>query len=362
MGSTFEQYRKVYEMLEDEVSRRIYLSRLNYLISGNERYITDMVDTMTMCYPCLANGLWYRNRIVQNLKDSLPADQGIVLYGAGKFASETIGVWGGDARLVGFCSHSKNKQEKGYLGYPVISPEELLARRDLNVVINIVDQKQKCEVLQVLKDGNYPQNQIYTLSLEAWEFEREQYFAQDLISFGENEIFVDAGCYNLENSLEFRRRWGHIKKVYAFEPDPQQYQICLDRKEREAFQEAHLFPYGVWSAKDTLHFCAYKGGASCIGNGGEISVPVVAIDDVVDPRERVTMIKMDIEGSKLEALRGARKTICRDKPRLAVCIYHKAEDMTEVPLYIKELVPEYRLYVRHHSKEIGETVLYAVMP
>lgn len=89
---------------------------------------------------------------------------------------------------------------------------------------------------------------------------------------------------------------------------------------------------------------------------------MVAIDDVVDPQERVTMIKMDIEGSELEALRGARKTICRDKPRLAVCIYHKAEDMTEVPLYIKELVPEYRLYVRHHSKEIGETVFYAVMP
>lgn len=259
MGSTFEQYRKVYEMLEDEVSRRIYLSRLNYLISGNERYITDMVDTMTMCYPCLANGLWYRNRIVQNLKDSLPADQGIVLYGAGKFASETIGVWGGDARLVGFCSHSKNKQEKGYLGYPVISPEEPLARRDLNVVINIVDQKQKCEVLQVLKDGDYPQNQIYTLSLEAWEFEREQYFAQDLISFGENEIFVDAGCYNLENSLEFRRRWGYIKRCMLLNQTRSNIKFVWIEKKGKRSRKHTFFLMGCGVQKIHCIFALIKG-------------------------------------------------------------------------------------------------------
>ena len=73
------------------------------------------------------------------------------------------------------------------------------------------------------------------------------------------------------------------------------------------------------------------------------------------------MIKMDIEGSELEALKGSKKVIQRDKPRLAICIYHKPEDMTEIPLYIKELVPEYKLYIRHHSNAGTETVLYAVM-
>lgn len=71
---------------------------------------------------------------------------------------------------------------------------------------------------------------------------------------------------------------------------------------------------------------------------------------------------MDIEGSELEALKGAVHTIQRDKPKLAICIYHKPEDMTEIPLYIKSLVPEYKLYVRHHSNCCTETVLYAVMP
>ncbi|EOS66974.1 FkbM family methyltransferase [Oscillibacter sp. 1-3] len=96
---------------------------------------------------------------------------------------------------------------------------------------------------------------------------------------------------------------------------------------------------------------------------GEIVVPVATIDEIVEKENpKVTMIKMDIEGSELEALKGAKKTIQRNKPKLAICIYHKPEDMLEIPLYIKSLVPEYKLYVRHHSNSNVETVLYAVRP
>ena len=69
---------------------------------------------------------------------------------------------------------------------------------------------------------------------------------------------------------------------------------------------------------------------------------------------------MDVEGAELESLKGAQKVIQRDKPKLAICIYHKPEDMVEIPLYIKELIPEYKLYIRHHSNYIFETVLYAI--
>ena len=69
-----------------------------------------------------------------------------------------------------------------------------------------------------------------------------------------------------------------------------------------------------------------------------------------------------MDGAELESLKGVRHTIQRDKLQLAICIYHKPKDMTMIPLYIKELVSEYRLYVRQHSNHGCKTVLYVIMP
>ena len=84
----------------------------------------------------------------------------------------------------------------------------------------------------------------------------------------------------------------------------------------------------------------------------------VDIDSVVGD-DNVTFIKMDVEGSELKALEGAKNTIIRKHPRLAICIYHKAMDVIEIPSYILSLVPEYKFYIRHYNSHMWETVLYA---
>jgi len=101
-------------------------------------------------------------------------------------------------------------------------------------------------------------------------------------------------------------------------------------------------------------------GNACsdICESGSTVIRTMPIDRVA--REKVTFIKMDVEGAELESLMGAHDTILRDRPKLAVCIYHKYEDMVRIPLYIKSLAPDYRLYVRHYSNNASETVLYAV--
>lgn len=60
---------------------------------------------------------------------------------------------------------------------------------------------------------------------------------------------------------------------------------------------------------------------------------------------------MDIEGSELKALEGAKNTIQRNNPKLAISIYHKYEDIIELPLKILELEPEYKFYLRHYSTD-----------
>lgn len=55
-----------------------------------------------------------------------------------------------------------------------------------------------------------------------------------------------------------------------------------------------------------------------------------------------------------------QKTIVMHKPKLAICIYHSAEDLWRIPIYIKQLVPEYKIYIRHHTDIQYETVCYAI--
>lgn len=109
-----------------------------------------------------------------------------------------------------------------------------------------------------------------------------------------------------------------------------------------------------------LTFDSSSDGASHISDEGDSSIEVMSIDEAINGKEKVTLIKMDVEGAELESLKGAKNTILKDKPKLAICIYHKAQDMIDLPVYIKSLVPEYKLYIRHHSNGEGETVLYAM--
>ena len=71
---------------------------------------------------------------------------------------------------------------------------------------------------------------------------------------------------------------------------------------------------------------------------------------------------MDVEGAELQSLQGAKRTIMKYRPKLAICIYHKNEDLFSCLLFINHIVGNdiYKYYIRHHSDNITETVLYAI--
>ena len=354
MNELLSLYQKVYGMLEDEESRDIYLNRLNGLISRDYRYIANVVKAYLPGLQVL-NG-----KTIKDFQNLLPKDRKIVLYGAGAVGKELLPYWADDERFIGFCSGTKEKQAHGYLGYPVMPPEELLARRDLSVVISTT--RASDEILQILLEGGYPKEQIFEIGGYYRKEDRGQYFNPEFIRYEPEEVLVDAGSFDLSSALELKKYCKHVKKVYAFEPDPDNYRLCVWKKARYDFSEAEIIPYGTWNERKELRFCAVGAGYSNICETGEISIPVMPIDEAIHPGDKVTFIKMDVEGSELESLKGAKNTILRDKPKLAICIYHKPEDMVTIPLYIKELVPEYKLYVRRHSNSWAETVLYAVLP
>ncbi len=69
---------------------------------------------------------------------------------------------------------------------------------------------------------------------------------------------------------------------------------------------------------------------------------------------------MDIEGSELECLKGAENIILKNKPKLAICIYHSDNDMIDIIEYIHKLIPEYKIYLRQHGINEADTVIYCI--
>ncbi|MEM6577788.1 MAG: FkbM family methyltransferase [Pseudomonadota bacterium] len=93
----------------------------------------------------------------------------------------------------------------------------------------------------------------------------------------------------------------------------------------------------------------------------EAMVTTLSIDDLArsKPIERIDYIKMDIEGAELAALKGAKAVLERDRPTLAVCVYHKLEDFYAIPGYIDQLGLGYEFYLQHSTLHNDETVLFA---
>ena len=179
-------------------------------------------------------------------------------------------------------------------------------------------------------------------------------------------VFVDCGAFDGDTVRMFKKvtkRMG-VKNYncVCFEPDADNF-VSL----KHNHPDVTAFNCGVWSETTVLCFSTGNGDASKVVDGMEnkagssiVKIPVRCIDDI-DECKGASFIKMDIEGSEQNALIGAKETIIKNRPKLAICIYHSDEDMIKIPKMIHEWVPEYRLYIRHHSNTLAETVLYATV-
>ena len=182
-----------------------------------------------------------------------------------------------------------------------------------------------------------------------------QYF--DMFSPSSDEIIVCAGCYDGATALQFLE-WGRgmVKKVYAFEFDPINARKCEERLKAYS-GKVILVKKRTWDKDETVYIKA-NGTSTRVSSGGETEAHLTAIDSIVKD-EKVTFIQLDVEGAELKSLSGARNTIINNRPRLAVCVYHRDEDIYRIPEYILSLVPEYKFYLRHYSSREYEVVLYA---
>lgn len=178
---------------------------------------------------------------------------------------------------------------------------------------------------------------------------------------GGSEVFIDCGAFNGDTAGEFAKRFTKYKAIVAIEPDKRNIRELKKRKLRQlTIVEAACSDYHGEAVFDEMD----DSGGSHISEESSSQLTANVVDvrkiDEISACRDATFIKMDIEGAEMSALMGARETIVRNHPKLAICLYHSDADMIDIPEYIHDLVPEYSLFVRAHTMGIAETVLYAV--
>lgn len=192
--------------------------------------------------------------------------------------------------------------------------------------------------------------------------------ALSLLGIGKKEIFVDLGAYNGDTVEEFLIHSDRqFEKIYAFEPDERNFGRL--KRRHYALPQDKFIPLhaAAWNCDDTLTFYRKAGRNSSLADnisektkGREIKIPARSVDSVLGG-EKATIIKFDVEGSEKEALLGCEKTIKKYHPRLIVSMYHRNEDLIELPLLISKLAPGYKFYLRHQPCfPAWDTELYCI--
>ena len=202
---------------------------------------------------------------------------------------------------------------------------------------------------------------------------KDMYFALPEFSGTFDEIFVDAGAF-VGDSVE-RFIWenlGTFRHIYAFEPGRKQFS-ALERRIRRLSKEwafdadtVTMVRAGLGAESGRMEFSFTEDSSLRHGlMAKDLKTASEAIDDsevhsldsFLDGRP-ATFLKADIEGMEMDFLRGAQSTICRYKPKMAICVYHYPSDLIDVAEFIHGLVPEYTFYIRQHAPIFGDFVLY----
>lgn len=373
-----ERLRTLYELLQDEQSKEIFQARfaldMEYSIPNIKRLAS------AGGFKDQANVVW-DHPLKETLKKLNRDHKKIILYGTaftGRLFAEALQME--HIGFYGFCGQSAQKFPNGLMGKPVLTPDELAAHGDeYYVVLTVTSEKACTEILQFLRKSNYPENHILpdrvdmqyvSFTVFGWEYNFKDAYFDFPELYHRGTAFIDGGCLDCKTSRRFAE-WcgGEYSSIIAFEPDPGSYSICCEKMREVPLPNFQLVNAGLSSQEGTAAFDAQGSASSRIMTdrvtpgepgfvGDEILVRTVAIDDIVGDRT-VGFIKMDIEGAELDALHGAKNTILRDKPLLAICVYHLQGDLFAIMDYLHQLLPEYRFLLRQYTSWLFDTVLYA---
>lgn len=178
----------------------------------------------------------------------------------------------------------------------------------------------------------------------------KDYYEPDIFPDNKDDVFVDCGAYIGDSIFNYLNSYGvHYKKIYAYEVSKDTIEVLNKNIEAANVPNVIVKNKGVGCENGFMYIESNieSSANKLTDNPLSEKVEIVKLDDDID--DKITFIKMDIEGAEKDALKGAARTIKENMPKLAICVYHGYDDLLDIPELIDSINPNYKFYLRHNG-------------
>ena len=201
------------------------------------------------------------------------------------------------------------------------------------------------------------------LGFEYYLFRGQYFYARAGVSIcpAPGDTVIDGGACLGDTALVFSNAVGPGGKVYAFDPVADHLEILTHNCRQFHHRNVVVMPYGLSDKNIDCEPIVLNHYAPGFRPGNE-NVPLRSIDYLVQDKTigKIEFIKLDVEGAEMDSILGAEESINRFRPKLAISLYHKPDDLFEIIQYMKQEFPFYALYLDHYTIHGEETVLYCL--
>jgi FkbM family methyltransferase len=388
-----EKINRVFARLQDDESRYLFVKRLDFWYDGHQLHLDNLIKMALI-------SRFKENRRAELLRDAAP----IILCFPPPSAPENI-----DAALrllpcwekmfgIKIAGIWHEKCGGGQPSVPHISTAELLRDyRGATLVFMANDAASALPAFDYLSQNGFKPEQFFAFlgtpsPFVDYGFLGKAYFDLPELTPAPEEIFIAAGaCASGAAILDFVAfTGGNYRKIYAIEPDAARAQNLRQNLADLGIERVELIDRALWNesvsaapetdaleklqtdgaaknaaiTRGLARVASIRQGLSPSADADDAKIPPNSIDALINAApsaERITRIKIDVGTAGADALAGAAATLRRDKPQLAIALSHHTDDVVNLSAAVLDLVPEYRLFIRHYSYTAANTVLYAVI-
>lgn len=193
----------------------------------------------------------------------------------------------------------------------------------------------------------------------SFKHEDRQYFnalTLDRFTSGKTCSYIDCGAYNGDTLIE-ANQFLKLENAYLFEPDKENYNQLIANVNKAKLKPI-CFPLAVSDCYQILSFNS-NGEGGTIAEQGSVHIAASALDDIFS-NTKIDFIKYDVEGAEIQALQGSKNLIASSRPVLVISLYHRPQDLWEIPALLNKLCHHYKFYLRQHFYNSFDSVLYAI--